>query len=175
MGVQVSWDCRFSYRVIFLLTFFQLFPNSTPGVSNFCLLVRCKYMHLTLLAACWVFQSTVMVGSFLWELIASVTVSGLRASLWVGCKFGPVGGHPFPQALLHFVPTVLSDRNNYGPEIFTLKDGNPIPPLVAPSFCWNNSIKKWPVKLYHSWAYTQKMLQHITKKHAPLCSEKPYL
>jgi hypothetical protein len=23
---------------------------------------------------------------------------------------------------------------------------------------------------YHSWAYTQKMLQHIRRKHAPLCA-----
>jgi hypothetical protein len=23
---------------------------------------------------------------------------------------------------------------------------------------------------YHSWAYTQKMLQHVTRTHAPLCS-----
>ena len=25
-------------------------------------------------------------------------------------------------------------------------------------------------QLYHSWAYTQKILQHITKTHATLCS-----
>ena len=28
------------------------FPNSTTGVRSFCPLVRCKYLHLTLLAAC---------------------------------------------------------------------------------------------------------------------------
>jgi hypothetical protein len=25
-------------------------------------------------------------------------------------------------------------------------------------------------QLYHSWAYTQKLLQHTTRTHAPLCS-----
>jgi hypothetical protein len=25
-------------------------------------------------------------------------------------------------------------------------------------------------QLYHSWVYTQKMLQHITRIHVPLCS-----
>jgi hypothetical protein len=29
-------------------------------------LVGCKYLHLTLLAACWVFRSVVMIGPFLW-------------------------------------------------------------------------------------------------------------
>jgi hypothetical protein len=31
------------------------FPNSTMGVSCFCPLAGCKYLHLTLSAACWVF------------------------------------------------------------------------------------------------------------------------
>jgi hypothetical protein len=35
-GVQVNWDCWSSYRVTLLLTFFQLFPNSTTGVCSFC-------------------------------------------------------------------------------------------------------------------------------------------
>jgi hypothetical protein len=30
-------------------------------------------------------------------------------------------------------------------------------------------------QLYHSWAYTQKMLQHVIRKHAPLCSQQLYL
>jgi hypothetical protein len=25
-------------------------------------------------------------------------------------------------------------------------------------------------QLYHSWAYTQKMLQHVIRTHVPLCS-----
>jgi hypothetical protein len=28
----------------------------------------------------------------------------------------------------------------------------------------------WKIQQYHSWAYTQKMLQHIIRTHAPLCS-----
>jgi hypothetical protein len=28
---------------------------------------------------------------------------------------------------------------------------------------------------YYSWAYNQKMLQHIKRTHAPLYSSKPYL
>ena len=40
-GVQVT-----------LLLSFQLSPNSTTGVSSFCPLVGCKYLHLTLSAAC---------------------------------------------------------------------------------------------------------------------------
>jgi hypothetical protein len=38
-GVQISWDCWSSYRVTLLLSFFQLFPNSSTGVSSFCALV----------------------------------------------------------------------------------------------------------------------------------------
>jgi hypothetical protein len=30
-------------------------------------------------------------------------------------------------------------------------------------------------QLYHSWAYTQKILQHVVRTHAPLCSYQPYL
>jgi hypothetical protein len=62
--VQVSWDCCSSYRVTLLLSFFQLFPNSITGVISFCPLAGCKYLHLTLSAACWVFQSAVMVSPF---------------------------------------------------------------------------------------------------------------
>jgi hypothetical protein len=38
------------------------------GVSCFSPLVGCKYLHLTLSAACWVFQRAVMLGPFLWVL-----------------------------------------------------------------------------------------------------------
>ena len=44
------------------------FPNSTTGVSCFCPLVECKYLHLTFPAACWVFRSAAMLGLFLWAL-----------------------------------------------------------------------------------------------------------
>ena len=42
------------------------FHNSTIGVSCFCPLVGCKYLHLTFLAVCWVFWSAVMPGPFVW-------------------------------------------------------------------------------------------------------------
>jgi hypothetical protein len=38
------------------------------GVTSFCPLVGCKYLHLTLSAACWVFQRAVMIDPFLWAL-----------------------------------------------------------------------------------------------------------
>jgi hypothetical protein len=65
-GVQVNWDCWSSYRVTFLLSFFQLFPNSITGVTSFCLLAGYKYLHLTLSAACWAFLRVVTIGPFLW-------------------------------------------------------------------------------------------------------------
>jgi hypothetical protein len=37
-------------------------------VRYFCPLVGCKYLHLTLSAACWVFWRAVMLGPFLWAL-----------------------------------------------------------------------------------------------------------
>jgi hypothetical protein len=40
------------------------FPNSTE-VSHFCPLAGCKYLHLTLSAACWVFWRAVMIDPFL--------------------------------------------------------------------------------------------------------------
>jgi hypothetical protein len=65
-GIQVRWDCWSSSRIALLLIFFQHFPNSTTGVTSFCPLVGCKHLHLTLTAACWVFQRTVTIGPFLW-------------------------------------------------------------------------------------------------------------
>ena len=64
--VQVNWDCWSSYTIALLLSFFQLFPNSTTGFSSFSPLVGCKYLHLTLPAAFWVFQRAIMIGPFLW-------------------------------------------------------------------------------------------------------------
>ena len=52
LGVQCNWDCWSSYRATLLLSFFQLFLNLTAVVNNFCSLVACKYLHLTLLYAC---------------------------------------------------------------------------------------------------------------------------
>ena len=66
-GVQVTWDCWPPYRVT-LLSFFLLFPNSTTVVSCFCPLLGCKYLHLTLSPACWVFHRAAMIGPFYWAL-----------------------------------------------------------------------------------------------------------
>jgi hypothetical protein len=60
------WDCWSFYRVSLFLCFFQAFPNLTTGISSFCSLAGCKYLHLTLSAACWVFRSVVMRRSVLW-------------------------------------------------------------------------------------------------------------
>jgi hypothetical protein len=79
-------------------------PNSTTGVSCFCPLVVCKYLHLTLSAACWVFQRIVLIDPFFEHSIASVIVSGLGTSPRAGSHFGPLCGPSFPQAPLHFHP-----------------------------------------------------------------------
>jgi len=50
--LQISWHCWSSCRVTLLLSFFQLLPNSTTGVTSFCPLVGCLHL-LALLAACW--------------------------------------------------------------------------------------------------------------------------
>jgi hypothetical protein len=103
--VQVSWDCWSSYRVAaLLLSFFQLFPNSTTGVSSFCSLVECKYLHLILSAACWVFQRAVTIDPFLWahhSLSNSIRPWDLGLS-WI--PIWPVTRPPFPSALLHLCP-----------------------------------------------------------------------
>ena len=128
--VKVNWDCWSSYRATLLLSFFQLFPNSNTGVSSFCPLVGYKYLHLTLSAACWIFQRAVMIGPFLWahhSLSTSVRPWGLPFSwipIWTcHCISFSSGSSPF------FVPAVLSDRNNYGSGLW-LWHGNPIPHLM---------------------------------------------
>ena len=101
-GFQVNWDCWPFYMVTLLLSFFQLFPNSTTGVSRFCSLVGCKYLHLSLSAACWVFREAVMVVPLLWahhSLSNSVRSWGLPLSwiqIWACCQFSfSSGSSPF--------------------------------------------------------------------------------
>jgi hypothetical protein len=109
-GVQINWDCWSFYRIA-LLSFFQPSLNSTTGVSSFCSLIGCKYLHLTLSAACWVFQRAVMVGPFLWVLHSlsdSVRSWGLPLSwipLWA-CHwtFFSSGSSPFPSLQFIHVP-----------------------------------------------------------------------
>jgi hypothetical protein len=45
LRVQVSWDCWFFYGIVLLLSFFQLFPNSTTGAPIFCSLVGCASVY----------------------------------------------------------------------------------------------------------------------------------
>jgi hypothetical protein len=60
-------------------------------------------------------------------------------------------------------------------------------PLIVGLQTWTNTLEinvsvsqktgnssTYITKLYHSWAYTQKMLQHTTRSHAPLCSYQLY-
>jgi hypothetical protein len=121
LGVQVCWDCWSSYRVAFPLSVFQLFPNSTTGTTSFCPLVGCKYLHLTLSAACWTFWGAVPVCK---HTIVSVIVSGRGASPWAGFQFGLVTEPSFPHSLLLFVPAVLLDWNNFG-SVFDCGMGTP--------------------------------------------------
>lgn len=71
-GVPVSWHCWASYGVTLLLSFFQPFPNSTTGVTNFSPLVGYNYLVLYQSAACWASRRTAMLGSCLWAHSNSV-------------------------------------------------------------------------------------------------------
>ena len=73
------------------------FPNSTTGVTSFCPLVGCKYLYLTLSAACWASWRAVTLGVCK-HTIVSIIVLGLAASTEAGSQFWPVTGPPFPQA-----------------------------------------------------------------------------
>ena len=42
----------------------NVFNKIISFIRNFCPLVGCKYLHLTLSAACWVFQRVVMIDPF---------------------------------------------------------------------------------------------------------------
>lgn len=103
LWVQVSWDCWFSFVVALLLSFFQLFPNSTTGVPSFCSLVGCKYLLLSQSTARWASQR-VCYAPVCEHTRTSILVSGLGVSPWDGSQFGLVTGPPFPQCLLHFCP-----------------------------------------------------------------------
>jgi hypothetical protein len=56
LEVQINWYCWSSYRVTFILSFFQFSPNSTTGVSSYCPLVgqlKGRPQDLTLLWRLW--------------------------------------------------------------------------------------------------------------------------
>jgi hypothetical protein len=106
------------------------FPNPTTGVSCFCPLVGCKYLHLTLSAACWVFQREVMIGPFLCvfhSLSNSVRPWNLPLSwipLWA-CHwtFFPSGSSPFSSLQFFQTGAIMGQRCYW--------DGNPIPLLMS--------------------------------------------
>jgi hypothetical protein len=64
-GVHTNWYCWSSFWTP-SPQLLSAFPNSTTRISCFCPLVECKYLHLTLSAAYWVFLGAVMLGPFLW-------------------------------------------------------------------------------------------------------------
>jgi hypothetical protein len=114
--VQVNWDCWSSYRATVLLGFFQPFPHSTTEVSSFCPLVGCKYLHLTLSAAC-VFHSVVMLGPFLWafhSLSNSVSPWDLPL-IWIplwACRWTlfSSGSSPFQSLSFFQTGTIMGQR-----------------------------------------------------------------
>ena len=134
LQVQVNWDCWSSYRVTLLLSFFQFFPNSTTEVSSFCPFVGCKYLHLTLSAACWVFWSAAIIGPFFEPSIASIIVSGLETFLWTGPQFGPFAKPSFPHAPFHFYLYKFFQIRTIMGKSFDRR-WQPHPSLDALSFC----------------------------------------
>ena len=58
---RVNWYCWSFYGVALLLSFFQLFPNSTREVPGFCSVVGCKHLSMTLSSAFWDSQRTTRI------------------------------------------------------------------------------------------------------------------
>jgi hypothetical protein len=97
------------------------FPNLTTGISSFCALAGCKYLHLTLSAACWAFRRAVMLGPFLcvfhslsnsvrpWDLPLSWIP--LCACLWT---FFSSGSFPFPSLKFFQKGTIIGQRCDCG-------------------------------------------------------------
>jgi hypothetical protein len=116
------------------------FHNSKIGVSCFYPLVGCKYLHLTLSAACWVFRRVVMI-PFRECSITSLIVSGLGTSPWAGSHFVPVAGSSFPQAPLCFHPC-----NFFRQEQLWVRDvtvgWHPHPSFDVLSSCWRLIFKR---------------------------------
>jgi hypothetical protein len=101
--VQINWDCWSSYRITLLSFFHPSLIQQQGSVSCFCPMVGCKYLHLTLWAAFWVFQRAVMIGLFLWAFHGpsnSIRPWELPLSwipLWAcHCTFFSSGSSPFP-------------------------------------------------------------------------------
>jgi hypothetical protein len=97
------------------------FRNSITGVSCFCPLVGCKYLHLTLSAACWVFRGAVIIVPFLWVLhslsnsvwLLDIPLSWipLWASRWT---FFCSGSSPFPSLYFFQTGKIMGQRCDWG-------------------------------------------------------------
>jgi len=131
--VQVNWNCWSSCRVFLLLSILQLFPNLSRGISSFCSLVGCTYLHPNILAAFWVFWRVVVIDFLLWapHSLSNVRSSDLPLS-WI--PLCPVLYLLFLRLFSIYILAFLSDRKNYGTE-FWLCDRTPIPHLM-PSLYW---------------------------------------
>jgi hypothetical protein len=108
------------------------FPNS----SKFCPLVECKYLHLTISAACCEHS------------IASVIVSDLGTSPWAGSHFGPVDWAPLPQ-VLHFCTLFFQTEQGW---VRALTEGwKRLPSLDGLSFCWKWALHfpSHPCRAFH--------------------------
>ena len=151
-GVHVSWDCWSSPRVALLLSFFQIFPYSNTRVSSFCPLVGCKYLHLILSAACWVFWRAIMMGPFLLahhSLSSSVRPWGLPMS-WIpgwACRWTSLSSDSSPFLSLQFFQsrTIMSQS-------FWLWDGNPFSHLMSSLSAWSG-LYKFPLPTVWNFIY----------------------
>ena len=116
-GVQNNWDCWSSYMITLLLSFFQpsLIQQQGLGANIYiwlsCLLGLSSKRH-DIFPLCE-------------QSIVSIIVLALGKYPWAVFHFGPVARPSFPQASLHFHPCFLSDRTNYGSEVW-LWHGNTI-------------------------------------------------
>jgi hypothetical protein len=140
-GVQVNWYCWYSNWVSLFLSFFQLFPNSTTGVSSFYPLVGCKYLHLIPSAGCWVFCNVVMLVAFLWALHSLSQILGPphNLDLTLGLSLDPL----FLRLLSISIPAFLSVMNNYRSEFWPWV-GNSLPHLM-PCLSAGGGFYKFPL------------------------------
>jgi hypothetical protein len=120
------------------------FSNSTTGFSCFCSLVGCKYVHLTLSAACWVFQREVTIDLFLWALHSLSNSVRPWDHPWAGFLFGPVAGPSFPQAPPHFCPCNSFRQEKLWVRDVTVGWGKPIPHLM-PCLPAGGGLSKFPL------------------------------
>jgi hypothetical protein len=138
--VQINLDCWSSYRVTVILRFYHPFPNSTTGVSSFCQLVGCKYLHLILTTASWVFWSTVMIGLFLWAFHSlSYSVRPWKLP-WSWITFWACSSTFLFSGSSPFHPWSSFRQEQIWVKLLTVEWKYP-PSLVALSSCWRWALK----------------------------------